>query len=299
MTKLMTKPIVQHRLHLTKIQSEAIIIYQALEAEFEEDGIAVSLFEVDEKLDLWCASIYVMPEESNQYKTRIASVLNALKINCEIETEVIYQTDWVEETLRQLSPVRAGRFVIHGSHDKQAIDFNDIGIEIDAGLAFGTGHHGTTAGCLEMLEKELKRRTFSNSLDLGTGSGVLAIALAKATKTKVLASDIDPVSTIVAKENARLNGVGNFVSCVTATGFNHPMITANKPYDLIIANILARPLQQLAHDFSTHLAPGATVILSGLLPHQKARILAAFTLQKLHFVKAHIRDGWLTLVLRF
>ena len=192
-----------------------------------------------------------MPEESNQYKTRIASVLNALKINCEIETEVIYQTDWVEETLRQLSPVRAGRFVIHGSHDKQTIGFNDIGVEIDAGLAFGTGHHGTTAGCLEMLEKELKRRTFSNSLDLGTGSGVLAIALAKATKTKVLASDIDPVSTIVAKENARLNGVGNLVSCVTATGFNHPMITANKPYDLIIANILARPLQQLAHDFST------------------------------------------------
>ncbi len=295
----MTKPVVQHRLHLTKLRSEATVIYKALETAFEDDGIAVSLFEVDEKLDQWCASIYVAPEECKQYKSRISATLDSLKIVHKIETEIIYQTDWVEETLRQLSPVHAGRFVIHGTHDKQAVGFNEIGIEINAGLAFGTGHHGTTAGCLEMLGNELKRRSFRNSLDLGTGSGVLAIALAKATKTTVLASDIDPVSTTVAKENARLNGVGNLVSCVTATGFSHPKITANKPYDLIIANILARPLQQMAHDFSTHLEPGATVILSGLLPHQKARILAAFTLQKLRFVKAHIREGWLTLVLRF
>ena len=293
----MKNKITQYRHHITTFLEKATEMYALLEAEFEEDFIPVSLYEVDEKKGLWCVCAYAEPSTSDAALTRMKSVLLAFPDCPGIETETIFHTDWVEQTLRQLSAVRAGRFVIHGSHEHHAARFNEIGLQIDAGLAFGTGHHGTTAGCLEMLELELKRRKFFCALDLGTGSGVLAIGFAKATKTPILASDIDPVSTLVAKQNAHNNGVGNLIKCVTAKGFNHKTITAGRPYDLVIANILARPLQQLAHDFSRHLAPGATVILSGLLPHQRARIIAAFKIQGLHLAKSHIRDGWLTLVL--
>ena len=290
--------IIQHRHHLNAEFQLAQIIYDIISAEFEEDGIPVSMFEVDEASRIWCVSIYAPGEFCDEYKSRMARAIDANNIDLEIDTQIIEQTDWVAKSLRQLSPVRAGRFLVHGSHDKDAVRCNDIAINIDAGLAFGTGHHGTTLGCLEMLERELKRRTFYHGLDLGTGSGVLAIALAKATKSPVLASDIDPVATGVARQNARLNRVANLVKPITAAGFNHRQIAAHAPYDLIVANILARPLQQMAVEFGRHLAPDATVILSGLLPHQKARIVAAFQIQLIRFVKAHIRDGWLTLILK-
>ncbi|MCP4072855.1 MAG: 50S ribosomal protein L11 methyltransferase [Hyphomicrobiales bacterium] len=297
MTSSQSGPTTQHRHYIETDIRLAYQINDILDLEFEEDGIAVSLFEVDESKSIWCVSIYVASERSGEFKTRMKTALAKSGIRADIKSEVILPTDWVAKTLRQLNPVRAGRFLVHGSHDAQAAKFNDIAIKIDAGLAFGTGHHGTTAGCLEMLEQELKSRQYFNPLDLGTGSGVLAIALAKACKKEVLASDIDPVATEVARQNARLNSVGNLVTCVTATGLNHRKITSRTPYDLIIANILARPLQDMAKDFATHLAPGGTAILSGLLPHQKARIVAAFRIQGLRFAKAHIRDGWLTLVL--
>ncbi len=297
MTSSQSGPTTQHRHYIETDIRLAYQINDILDVEFEEDGIAVSLFEVDESKSIWCVSIYVASEQSGDFKTRMKTALAESGIRAEIETETILPIDWIAKTLRQLNPVRAGRFLVHGSHDAQAAKFNDIAIEIDAGLAFGTGHHGTTAGCLEMLEQQLKSRQYFNSLDLGTGSGVLAIAFAKACKKEVLASDIDPVATEVARQNARLNGVGNLVTCVTASGLNHRKIISRTPYDLIIANILARPLQDMAKDFATHLAPGGTAILSGLLPHQKARIVAAFRIQGLRFAKAHIRDGWLTLVL--
>ncbi len=298
MTSSQSGPTTQHRHYIETNIRLAYQINDILDLEFEEDGIAVSLFEVNESKSIWCVSIYVASEQSGDFKTRMETALAKSGIGADIESEVILPTDWITKTLRQLNPVRAGRFLVHGSHDAQAAKFNDIAIEIDAGLAFGTGHHGTTAGCLEMLEQELKSRQYFNPLDLGTGSGVLAIAIAKACKKEVLASDIDPVATEVARQNARLNSVANLVTCVTAAGLNHRKITSRTPYDLIIANILARPLQDMAKDFATHMAPGGTAILSGLLPHQKARIVAAFRIQGLRFAKAHIRDGWLTLVLR-
>jgi ribosomal protein L11 methyltransferase len=303
----MSNPITQHRHYLITDQQLADDIYHLLDAEFEEDGIPVSLFEEDEEKGLWNISIYTQVEDSVALKARMVGAIGDLgsgnddetaTTKVQVKTEIIGETDWIAETLRQLSPVSAGRFVVHGSHDKGVVGFNQIAIEIDAGLAFGTGHHGTTAGCLEMLGRELKRQTFCNPLDLGTGSGVLAIGLAKATKTKVLATDIDAVATYVTGQNAKINSVHNLVTARTATGFNHREITARAPFDLIIANILARPLQKMAADFGRHAAPGATIILSGLLPHQKARIIAAFQIQGIHFIKAHIREGWLTLVLR-
>lgn len=289
---------IQHRHYVNADFAIARRINDLLDNEFEEDGIAVTLFEIDESKAIWCACIYVLEHLSDKFKSRMIAVLSNNGVNADIHSEIIHPTDWVAKTLRQLSPVRAGRFLIHGSHDNDAVGFNDIAIRIDAGLAFGTGHHGTTAGCLEMLEQQLKSRQFHNPLDVGTGSGVLAIAVAKACKGQILASDIDPVATHVAQQNASINNVTKWVRCVTATGFNHREITARTPYDLIIANILARPLQNMAKDFATHLAADGVAILSGLLPHQKARIVAAFQIQHLKFVKAHIRDGWLTLVLK-
>ena len=288
---------IQHRHYVNADFAVALQINDLLDTEFEEDGIAVTLFEIDESKAIWCACIYVLEHLSDKFKSRMSTVLLNNGVHNDIESEIIRPTDWVAQTLRELSPVRAGRFLIHGSHDNDVVGFNDIAIRIDAGLAFGTGHHGTTAGCLEMLELQLKSRCFHNPLDVGTGSGVLAIAVAKACKKQILASDIDPIATRVAQQNARINRVGKWVRCVTAAGFNHREITDRRPYDLIIANILARPLQNMAKDFANHLAPDGVAILSGLLPHQKARIIAAFQVQHLKFVKAHIRDGWLTWVL--
>ncbi len=208
------------------------------------------------------------------------------------------ETDWVAKSLEGLKPVRAGRFLVHGSHDRDRVKPNDMAIEIEAGQAFGTGHHGTTAGCLIAIERQAKTRTIRNALDVGTGSGVLAIALAKLAKARVLASDIDPVATEVADENVRLNGVAAFVRIVTATGLNGRAFTDEAPYDLVVANILAGPLAALAPAIRRVVAPGGTVILSGLLPAQRARIVATYRGTGLVLARTMIVDGWLTLVLR-
>ncbi len=206
--------------------------------------------------------------------------------------------DWVARSLKGLKPVRAGRFLVHGRHDRDKLRPNDLGLEIEAGQAFGTGHHGTTAGCLIAIEELAKERPIRNALDVGTGSGVLAIALAKRAKARVLASDIDPVATRVAEENVRLNGVAAYVRTLTAVGLNGRAFAARAPYDLVVANILAGPLAALAPAIRRAVAPGGTVILSGLLPGQRTRIVATYRITGLVLVRAMIVDGWLTLVLR-
>jgi ribosomal protein L11 methyltransferase len=208
------------------------------------------------------------------------------------------ETDWVAKSLEGLKPVRAGRFLVHGRHDRDRAKANDVAIEIEAGQAFGTGHHGTTAGCLLAIEREAKTRPIGNALDVGTGSGVLAIALARLAKTRVLASDIDPVATLVAEDNLRLNGVANYVRCITAPGLSGRAFVERSPYDLIVANILAGPLAALAPAIRRHVAPGGTVILSGLLPEQRARIVAAYRGTGLVLGRSMIIGGWLTLVMR-
>lgn len=207
-------------------------------------------------------------------------------------------TDWVAKSLAGLSPVRAGRFLVHGHHDRDRAKPNDIAIEIEAGEAFGTGHHGTTIGCLLAIEHEASTRPIRHALDVGTGSGVLAIALAKRAKARVLASDIDPVATRVAKENVRLNGVAANVRTITATGLNGRAFRDDGPYDLVVANILAGPLAALAPAIRRAVAPGGTVILSGLLPQQRARIVAAYRGTGLLLRRSMIVEGWLTLVLK-
>jgi ribosomal protein L11 methyltransferase len=171
------------------------------------------------------------------------------------------------------------------------------GIRIDAAQAFGTGHHETTTGCLEAIERTLKRRRPRHVLDVGTGTGILAIALAKRLKTPVIASDIDPVAVATTEQNARENGVGPDVFAVEAAGLDHRIIAANAPYDLIVANILAGPLQALAPAVGRAAAPGGTVILSGILNEQAARVTAAYRAQALRLVERLVRKEWTTLIL--
>jgi ribosomal protein L11 methyltransferase len=216
-----------------------------------------------------------------------------------ISFDIVEAKDWVKATLEELVPVRAGRFVVHGRHDRAKVPPNKLGIEIEAALAFGTGHHGTTRGCLMLLDSVLKACRPRRVLDLGTGTGVLAIAAAKALRIRVLASDIDPLSVKVAHDNARLNGVGNLLETIPATGFSAPPFATHGPFDLVLANILANPLRQLATPMAQHLAPAALVVLSGLLPHQARSVIAAYRGRGL-VLKRHIQiEGWSSLLLRF
>src|SRR4051812_32081524 len=160
--------------------------------------------------------------------------------------ETVEPKDWVAASLADLKPVIAGRFTVHGAHDRARVAANRLGIEIEAALAFGTGHHGTTRGCLLALDELLKTRRPRRVLDIGTGTGVLAIAAAKALRRPVLAGDIDREAVTIARENARLNGVGPLVECLCAGGLNGRRFQERAPFDLVLANILLAPLTRLA-----------------------------------------------------
>jgi ribosomal protein L11 methyltransferase len=214
-----------------------------------------------------------------------------------IRFDIIEPKDWVKASLEDLAPVAGGRFVVHGAHHRNRVPKNGIGIEIEAALAFGTGHHGTTRGCLLLLDHVLKFRRPRRVVDLGAGTAVLAIATAKAIKRDVLASDIDAPSVGVGRENARRNGVGHLVRVIRAAGFSAPDFSTRGPFDLVLANILANPLRQLAEPMTHHLAPSALVILSGMLTHQAPCVLAAYRDRGLVPVKHLKLEGWSSLLL--
>jgi ribosomal protein L11 methyltransferase len=210
------------------------------------------------------------------------------------------ENDWVSLSLAGLAPVRAGRFVVHGAHDRARIPANAIGIEIEAALAFGTGHHGTTRGCLLAFESLLKKHGSAplRVLDIGTGTGVLAIAAARALHGVIVASDIDPVSVCAARLNARANRVGGYVLVLQAAGLNAPGIRAGGPYNLVFANILLTPLKRLAQSIARLTAHGGRVVLSGLLPHQADAARFAYTAQGMRLERRMEVAGWCTLILR-
>lgn len=201
--------------------------------------------------------------------------------------------DWVAESLKGLKPVRAGRFLVHGRHDRGAIRPNDIAIEIEAGEAFGTGHHATTAGCLGEIDR-LAKRPIRHVLDVGTGSGILAIAMAKRWHVPVLATDIDPVAVRVAKANAKLNGA-TAVHTIVAEGLGLATIRKAAPFDFIVGNILAGPLQQLSPAIARLLAPDGVAVYSGILAAQRSRTVAACRASGLTLVRSIDINGWATL----
>jgi ribosomal protein L11 methyltransferase len=205
--------------------------------------------------------------------------------------------DWAKASLAGLKPVEAGRFLVHGAHDRGRVPANRISIEIEAGTAFGTGHHGTTRGCLLALDSLAKRRRPHYVLDLGTGSGVLAIAAAKLWRTPVLATDIDTRAVRVARDNARNNGVGALVDVVQAAGLNAPQIVRRAPFDLVCANILLAPLRRLAAPLARTLSPNGRVVLSGLLISQAEAALSSYRTHGLMLERAIPLDEWMTLVM--
>jgi ribosomal protein L11 methyltransferase len=207
------------------------------------------------------------------------------------------EVNWVAKSLEGLAPVVAGGFYVYGSHETAPVPTGLTGIKIDAAEAFGTGHHETTTGCLEAIDRTLKRRKPRALLDIGTGTGVLAIALAKRLRLPVIASDIDPVAVTTTANNARDNGVAKNIVAIEATGLDHRIIAGNAPYDLIVANILAGPLQQLAPGVGRIAQQGATVILSGILNTQAARVVAAYARQSVVLRQKIVKKEWTTLIM--
>lgn len=285
----------QTRLYLTASRPASTQLFSALEAEFEDDGLAIAITEIDEAAGIDEISVYADVDNAVAIETRLRAASGSTGAVLVISREVLPDIDWVTKSLEGLKPVRAGGFIVHGSHDRDSIQPDEISIEIEAGLAFGTGHHGTTSGCLDMLSSLVPQKQPANALDLGTGSAVLAIAIAKLANITILATDIDPVAVDVAAENVRLNGVDQQIVTATAEGFDDKVFSHHGPFDLIVANILAGPLMALAPQMRQHLAPGGSVILSGILDRQHDDVVAAYTAQNFRHVETLHRGEWVTI----
>jgi ribosomal protein L11 methyltransferase len=274
--------------------NEAERLADSLEQELNAP-LAVSINETDEVRGLWNVIAYFPDSVSAKLTKQRLAETQAFKGICRIET--IPETGWVEKSLKELGPVIAGRFFLHGAHDRHRRRPGGISLEIDAGTAFGTGHHATTQGCLLALERLLKHRQPRNILDVGTGTGVLALAAAKALHRRAIASDIDPEAIQVTEHNARINGLSPWIRVFTAAGLRHRAIAQSGPYDLIFANILARPLMALAPDLSQAMAPEGRLILSGLTEEQTRTIFAAYRNCGLVFEACLPIGQWRTLML--
>jgi ribosomal protein L11 methyltransferase len=269
---------------------------------------AVSL--VDNGRGSWLVTIHFAGKPDKNRVQSLVSAVGGPAAAKQLRFERVTTKDWVKKSLAGLKPVRAARFLVHGAHHRADVPPNRIGIEIEAALAFGTGHHGTTRGCLLALDdlcKRLgKRRTTSSPafrrrnglriLDLGTGSGVLAIAVARALRQRVLAADIDAEAVRVARANARLNRAGSLVEAAKADGVTAPSVRVRAPFDLVFANILLGPLQRLAGPLKKLIAPSGRIVLSGLLAAQANAALAAY--RPLALERRIDLDGWTTLVMR-
>ena len=259
----------------------------------ESPPLAVTLNETDEAAKVWNVVAYFADDaEARDCGRHLASLPGKM----EFSIAALPDVDWVRRSLEGLAPVVAGRFYLHGSHDRARRREGGISLEIDAGTAFGTGHHGTTSGCLLVLDGILKQKAPRRVLDVGCGTGVLAIAAAKALRRVVTASDIDPEAVHVTLANARNNGAASLIKAVTAPGLKHPRITQAAPYDLVFANILARPLIALAGDLTQSLASGGTLILSGLTCDQEQAVRAAYRNRGLIPANPIRLGNWATLI---
>jgi ribosomal protein L11 methyltransferase len=267
----------------------ALELATAVEDDIRLDPLAITINETDEAKALWELVLYFESEED-------AEAARGIDVLADGRIAPLPQQDWVRQSLEGLAPVTAGRFFLHGAHDRPRRRAGGISLEIDAGTAFGTGHHGTTEGCLLALDRILKRRRPGRILDVGCGTGVLAIAAAKATGRKALASDIDPEAVRVTLANAALNGVRPRIVSFAAAGLAHPRIATHGPYDLIFANILARPLVALSTGLARALRPGGELILSGLTLDQIRWIEATYVSRGLTLAVRIRRGNWATLV---
>ena len=257
------------------------------------EGATYSILEEDEDRGLWRIDAFPMEEEERDAITEVLSAHPDLIV----VIEALADADWLAMALSGLPPVRAGRFFIYGAYDRGRTPSNAVNLRIEAGAAFGTGHHGTTVGCLLAYHLLLKRQSrFDRVLDVGAGTGVLAIAAARTRARKVVGTDIDRVSVRIARENATLNRAR--ARFVHASGLGHRRVAEQAPYDLVFANILARPLISLAQPIRMALKPGGVAILSGLLRTQERQVRAAYLSRGFRLDARIRRDAWSALVMR-
>jgi len=257
--------------------------------------VGVGVFEIEDGAGRWEVGAYFTDPPDQIVLALMAAAHGAAPFAVSELPEI----DWVAHVRRELSPVEAGRFFVHGAHDADRLPPGREGLLIEAAVAFGTGHHGTTLGCLRAIDRlataGLRPRAV---IDLGAGTAVLALAAARVFPGTVIASDIDPVAVEVAAANARANGLEDRLVCLEAAGFAHPVIARGAPYDLILANILMGPLIDLAPAMAAHAAPGGLAVLSGLLVTQAEAVTAAYAAEGWRLEGREDIGEWSTLVLR-
>ena len=256
-------------------EDRATALGEAIEA-LDPAPVGVGVFELEDGSDLWEVGAYFTETPDDIALALLAAAHGAAPFAVSELPEI----DWVAHVRRELKPVEAGRFFVYGSHDADKLPEGRVGLLIEAAMAFGTGHHGTTLGCLKALDRLADTGVQGrNVIDVGCGTAVLAMAAARIWPDPVLASDIDAVAVEVAEANVEANDLQGRVECLEAVGFDHPRIKARAPFDLVFANILKGPLIALAPDMARHTAPGGYAILSGLLVTQADDVLAAYTAQ--------------------
>jgi len=256
------------------------------------EGATYSILEEDEDKGIWRIDAFpTSDDEADRFQAALEGS-GGLKVT----REVLADADWLAMALSGLPPVRAGRFFIYGMHDRGRTPASTVNLRIEAGAAFGTGHHGTTVGCLLAYDRLIKAERFRKVLDVGAGTGVLAIAAAKTGADLAVGTDIDRVSVRISRDNAQVNQTR--ARFVHASGLNHQRVAHGAPYDLVFANILARPLISLAQDIKGALKPGGTAILSGLLRTQERAVKAAYLSRGFRVRFVIRRDAWVALVLQ-
>ncbi|MCX7567563.1 50S ribosomal protein L11 methyltransferase [Sulfitobacter sp. F26169L] len=267
---------------------------EAMEA-LTPEPTGVGVFEMEDGSGLWEVGGYF---EERPDETALAVLATAMDAKTFVVSE-LPETDWVAHVRRELAPVEAGRFFVYGSHDSDKVPDNCEPLLIEAAMAFGTGHHGTTLGCLRALDM-LANDGFVGRrvVDIGCGTAVLAMGAARIWDDPVLASDIDEVAVDVARANVTANGLEGRVNCVEAAGFDHPSLAAAAPFDLVFANILKGPLIALAPDMAAAMSEGAYAILSGVLNEQADEVISVYAKFGINLHHRESIGDWTTIVLR-
>jgi ribosomal protein L11 methyltransferase len=288
-----------HIMRLICNEAEARAVADLIVETFDPAQTAASAFEKEpsatQSASQWIVEAYFGFEPDKAALRDLVTVAAGWNIAQAITFDRVERVDWISASLAGFDPVRAGRFLVIGSHARQAARPNDVVIEIEAALAFGTGHHGTTMGCLLALDRLARMKRPQRILDVGTGSGILAIAAAKRWKRHVAAGDVDPTAVATARNNAVRNGAGPYVRPVMATGTRSPALQGS--YDLILANILAGPLKRLAPELARAASPGGSLVLSGLLARDVAGVLAVYRDHGFDLLRRELTEDWSTLML--
>jgi ribosomal protein L11 methyltransferase len=288
-----------HRLKLVADEKRARAVADLIVESFEPAEAASTVFETDDAWPgggkAWLVEAYFGFEPDEEGLRELVAVAAGDEAAARVEFGLTEKRDWVANALAGLGPVRAGRFLVHGGHDRARVKPNDIGIEIEAGLAFGTGHHGTTRGCLMHFDRLLKRRRPRRVLDVGCGAGVLAIAAAKVLRRKIWLGDLDPIAVEVANANARLNGVSAHCQAIVSRGVENLRMREGAPYDVVFANILAKPLRLLAPSLAAVTARDGEAIVSGLLYADVPGVLGTWRAQGFFLRERIDLEGWASL----